>query len=122
MGAFPALRRVITGIAKPANPRFDCQRAALPLILRVTILIAASLPLSETLSPKNNAPMNRNTNTLNADATHSFESSLVSSQSHIEIEESHSRSRIEPCEFERLLQRAVEILSARARNTEASSS
>jgi len=66
--------------------------------------------------------MNLNTNTLNADATQSFESSLVSSQNHIEIEESHSRSRISPCEFELLLQRAVEILSARAQSTEASSS
>jgi hypothetical protein len=30
--------------------------------------------------------------------------------------------RIEPCEFERLLQRAMEILSARARTTTASGS
>ena len=66
--------------------------------------------------------MNPNTNTVNTNATQSFESSLVSSQNHIEIEETHSRSRIEPCEFELLLQRAVEILSARARITEASSS
>ncbi len=64
--------------------------------------------------------MNPNTNTVNTNATQSFESSLAPSRNL--TEESDSRSQIEPCEFERLLQRAVEILSARARITEASSS
>jgi hypothetical protein len=34
----------------------------------------------------------------------------------------HSRVRVEPCEFESLLQRAMEILSARARSATASGS
>jgi hypothetical protein len=37
-------------------------------------------------------------------------------------EENHSRVRVEPCEFERLLQRAMEILSVRARSATASGS
>ncbi len=36
-------------------------------------------------------------------------------------EEIDSRMRVEPCEFESLLQRAVEILSARAQSASASS-
>ncbi len=36
-------------------------------------------------------------------------------------EEIDSRMRVEPCEFESLLQRAVEILSARAQSATASS-
>jgi len=38
------------------------------------------------------------------------------------LEEIDSRTRVEPCEFESLLQRAVEILSARAQSAIASSS
>ncbi|PYU40906.1 MAG: hypothetical protein DMG56_14475 [Acidobacteria bacterium] len=37
-------------------------------------------------------------------------------------EEIDSRMRVEPCEFESLLQRAVEILSARAQSATTSSS
>jgi hypothetical protein len=66
--------------------------------------------------------MNLNANSLTTIATQSFECSPVSSRNLIEAEESHSRSRIEPCEFELLLQRAVEILGTRTRLTEPSRS
>lgn len=53
-------------------------------------------------------------------ATKPVESNLVSSQ---DLPEGiPSRVRVEPREFERLLQRAMEILSARARTATASGS
>jgi hypothetical protein len=57
---------------------------------------------------------------LNDNAMKPLGSNLVSSR---ELpEEIHSRVRVEPCEFESLLQRAMEILSARARSATASGS
>jgi len=49
-----------------------------------------------------------------------LESSPISS--HDLAEEIQSRVRVEPCEFEKLLQRAMEIVGARARGATASSS
>jgi hypothetical protein len=57
---------------------------------------------------------------LNINATMPLESNSVSSRNL--SEEIHSRVRVEPCEFERLLQRAMEILSIRARIAAASRS
>jgi hypothetical protein len=66
--------------------------------------------------------MNLNANTLNTSPFQSFKSSLVALRNLAEVEENHSPSRIEPYEFELLLQRAAEMLNARARNAEESSS
>jgi hypothetical protein len=63
----------------------------------------------ELLSEESRAPMN-----LNDNAKKPLESNLVSSQEH--QEETPSRMRVEPCEFERLLQRAMEILSIRTQS------
>jgi hypothetical protein len=57
---------------------------------------------------------------LNINAMKPLESNPVSSRNL--TEEIHSRVRVEPCEFERLLQRAMEILSARAQSAAASGS
>ncbi len=57
---------------------------------------------------------------LNDNAAQPLDSNLVSSRDL--PEETHSGLRVEPCEFESLLQRAMEILSARARGAMASSS
>jgi hypothetical protein len=57
---------------------------------------------------------------LNDSAMKQLESSPISSRDL--PEEIHSRVRVEPCEFESLLQRAMEILSVRARSATASSS
>ncbi len=57
---------------------------------------------------------------LNDNAVKLLESNLVSSRSL--SEETHSRVRVSPREFESLLQRAMEILSARARTATASGS
>jgi len=56
----------------------------------------------------------------NDNATKPVESNPISSQGL--PEKTHSGVRVEPCEFESLLQRAMEILSARARGATASSS
>ncbi len=66
--------------------------------------------------------MSPNSKTRTANATQSFESSPMSSRSSVELEENLSRTRLQPREFELLLQRAVEILNARARGAEASGS
>ncbi len=50
----------------------------------------------------------------NDNATKPLESNLASSRDL--PEENHSRVRVEPCEFESLLQRAMEILSDKARS------
>jgi hypothetical protein len=63
----------------------------------------------ELLSEENYAPMN-----LNDKAIKPPESNLVSSPDL--PEENSSRVRVEPCEFESLLQRAMEILSIRAQS------
>jgi hypothetical protein len=57
---------------------------------------------------------------LNDNAIGAIESNPVSSPGI--PEETHSGVGVEPSEFESLLQRAMEILSARARNANASSS
>ncbi len=57
---------------------------------------------------------------LNDNAVKPLESNLVSSPDL--SEETHSRVRVSPREFESLLQRAMEILSARARTATASGS
>ena len=57
---------------------------------------------------------------LNDNAIQPVESNLVSSRNL--SEETHSRVRVSPYEFESLLQRAMEILSARARTATASGS
>jgi hypothetical protein len=69
----------------------------------------------ETLSPESEVPIN-----LNINAMKPLESNPVSSRSL--SEEIHSPVRVESCEFERLLQRAMEILSIRARIAAASRS
>jgi hypothetical protein len=56
----------------------------------------------------------------NDNATKSLDSNPASSQDL--LEQTDSRVRVEPCEFEELLQRAMEILSARARGATASRS
>jgi hypothetical protein len=63
--------------------------------------------------------MNLNANTLSTNAMQSFKSSPVGSRN---LSEENYPSRIEPCEFELLLQRAAEVLSARARSAQASRS
>jgi predicted kinase len=57
---------------------------------------------------------------LNDNAMKPLQGSPVSSRDL--AQENHSRTRVEPCEFESLLQRAMEILNARARAATASSS
>jgi hypothetical protein len=57
---------------------------------------------------------------LNDNAMKPLESNPISSRDL--PEEIRSRVRVEPCEFESLLQRAMEILSARARGATASGS
>jgi hypothetical protein len=69
----------------------------------------------ELLSEESYAPMN-----LNDKAMKPLESNLVSSQEF--PEETPSRVRVSPCEFESLLQRAMEILSIRAQSATASRS
>jgi hypothetical protein len=56
----------------------------------------------------------------NDNATKRLDSNPASSQD--VHEQTDSRVRVEPCEFEKLLQRAMEILSARARSATASRS
>lgn len=85
------------------------------LILCVTISQAASPLVIEPLSEETYAPMNLNDKTMKPQ-----ESNLDSSQ---ELpEETSSRLRVEPYEFESLLQRAMEILSLRAQSATASGS
>jgi hypothetical protein len=80
-----------------------------------TISRAASPLVMEPLSEESYVPMN-----LNDKAMKPLESNLDSSQ---ELpEETLSRVRVEPCEFESLLQRAMEILSLRAQSATASRS
>jgi len=69
----------------------------------------------ESLSPESHVPMDQNDN-----ATKPPESNPISSQDL--PARTDSRVRVEPCEFESLLQRAMEILSARARSATASRS
>ena len=69
--------------------------------------------MMELLSEENYAPMNEKT-------TKPLERKLVSSPDL--PEENSSRVRVEPCEFESLLQRAMEILSIRAQSATASRS
>ncbi len=69
----------------------------------------------ELLSEESYPPMN-----LNDKAVKPLESNLVSSPDL--PEETPSRVRVEPCEFESLLQRAMEILSIRAQSPTASRS
>jgi hypothetical protein len=57
---------------------------------------------------------------LNDNAMNPLQGNPVSSRDL--TEENHSRERFEPCEFESLLQRAMEILNARARAAMTSSS
>jgi hypothetical protein len=57
---------------------------------------------------------------LNENVTNSLESNAVSSRDL--PDESHTRVRVEPWEFESLLQRAIEILSIRAKSATASQS
>jgi hypothetical protein len=57
---------------------------------------------------------------LNDNAMNPLQGNAVSSRDL--MEENHSRARVEPCEFESLLQRAMEILNARARAAMTSSS
>jgi hypothetical protein len=69
----------------------------------------------ELLSEESYAPMN-----LNDKAIKPLESNRASSQE--PPEETPSRVRVEPCEFENLLQRAVEILRLRGQSATASRS
>ncbi len=69
----------------------------------------------ESLSPESHVPMDQNDN-----ETKPLESTPDSAQDL--PERTDSRVRVEPCEFESLLQRAMEILSARARSATASRS
>jgi hypothetical protein len=69
----------------------------------------------EALSPESEVSMS-----LDINAMKPLESNPVSSRGL--TEEIHSPVRVEPCEFERLLQRAMEILSIRARIAAASRS
>jgi hypothetical protein len=69
----------------------------------------------ELLSEESYAPMN-----LNDKAIKPLESNRASSQE--SPEETPSRVRVEPCEFENLLQRAVEILRLRGQSATASRS
>jgi len=55
---------------------------------------------------------------LNDDAMKPLQGNSVSSGDL--TEENRSRAQVEPCEFERLLQRAMEILSIRAQTATAS--
>ncbi len=65
--------------------------------------------MSKALSPEGYVAMNLNDNTRKP-----VEHKTISAQ---ELSErSNSRVRVEPCEFERLLQRAMEILSIRAQS------
>jgi len=69
----------------------------------------------ESLCPESPNTMDENDN-----ATKPLDSNPASSQDLPELAD--SRVRVEPCEFESLLQRAMEILSARARGATASRS
>ena len=83
--------------------------------LDVTISATESPLVREPLSQENHSPMNRIHN-----AVKPIESNLAPSQN---LSQGISSDvRVEPCEFERLLQRAMEILSTRARTATASSS
>lgn len=95
--------------------QLHCSRAVESIIPAVTISRAASPLVMELLSEESYAPMNPNDK-----ATKPLESNLVPSQE--DQEETPSRVRVEPCEFESLLQRAMEILSIRARSATASRS
>jgi len=65
--------------------------------------------VSKTVSPEDHAPMNLNDNSMKL-----VEDKRISVQ---ELpDRSNSRVYVEPCEFERLLQRAVEVLSMRAQS------
>jgi hypothetical protein len=86
-----------------------CSHAAKSLIPGVTISRAASPLVMELLSEESYAPMN-----LNEKATKPLESNLDSSPDL--PKETPSRVRVEPSEFESLLQRAMEILSIRAQS------
>ncbi len=70
--------------------------------------------MRELLSPESHASMNL------SDKTTKLSENNLASQRDLP-EEIDSRMRVEPCEFESLLQRAVEILSARAQSATASS-
>jgi hypothetical protein len=69
----------------------------------------------ELLSEESHAPMN-----LNDNAKKALGSNLVPSLDF--PEETPSRVRVEPCEFESLLQRAMEILNLRAQSATTSTS
>jgi hypothetical protein len=71
--------------------------------------------MRELLSPEGYVPMN-----LNDNAMKTLESDLDSSRDL--PDKTQSGVRVEPCEFESLLQRAMEIVSARERGATASSS
>jgi hypothetical protein len=85
------------------------------IIPAVTISRAASPLVMELLSEESRAPMN-----LNDNAKKPLGSNLVPSLDF--PEETPSRVRVEPCEFESLLQRAMEILNLRAQSATASRS
>jgi hypothetical protein len=95
--------------------QLPCSLATEAAIPGATISRPASPLVMELVSEESHAPMN-----LNDKAIKPLESNLVSSQER--PEETPSRVRVEPCEFERLLQRAMEILSIRARRATASRS
>jgi hypothetical protein len=95
--------------------QLPCSGAVEGLIPGVTISRPASPLVMELLSEESHVPMNPNDK-----AKKPLESNLVSSQEH--PEETPSRMRVEPCEFERLLQRAMEILSIHAQSHTISSS
>lgn len=75
----------------------------------------ASPLVKEPLSEESYAPM-----TMNDKAIKPLKSNLVSSPDL--PEENSSRVRVEPCEFESLLERAMEILSLRAQTATVSRS
>jgi hypothetical protein len=85
------------------------------VILDETISRNKSPLVVKPLSLESHVPMNLNDNAMKL-----LESNPVSLRDL--PEETHSRVRVEPCEFESLLQRAMEILSVRARSATASSS
>ncbi len=121
----PSLRSPSTGppsSCTPARSRcagnsgtgWDCSRAVEAVILGETISHTRSPLVRELLSPESHASMN-----LSDKTTKLSENNLASRRDL--PEEIDSRMRVEPCEFESLLQRAVEILSARAQSATASS-
>jgi hypothetical protein len=84
-------------------------------VLDETILRIGAPLVGELLFPESHAAMN-----LIENAIQPLESNPVSSR---ELpDEFHSHVRVEPCEFERLLQRSMEILSIRAQGAAASRS